>query len=84
MAVEAANGGKIGWRRRAPGLALAFSLAAACGLMPPEERGQATPPSRRSFRPPGYVLSWSDEFSGSALDTTRWTALRGDPRATPR
>jgi beta-glucanase (GH16 family) len=86
MSVEAAKDGKIAGRRRAPGLALAFSLAAACGLMPPAEQGQATPSEQAQLPPAGYVLTWSDEFSGPALDTTRWTAFegaRGDAEMTP-
>ncbi len=27
---------------------------------------------------PGYTLAWSDEFSGTALDATAWTAEQGD------
>ncbi len=31
--------------------------------------------------PPGWTLSWQDEFSGTSLDTTKWTAERTDDPA---
>src|SRR6185436_120054 len=30
--------------------------------------------------PPGYVLDWSDEFDGSALDTNKWNHRLLGPR----
>jgi beta-glucanase (GH16 family) len=75
-------------------LALALALAGAgCGLQPPEQPGatieppppppppppdQGGPPP--AMPPPGYQLVWSDEFPGTALDPTRWTARTGPRR----
>jgi beta-glucanase (GH16 family) len=78
-----------GARRALP--ALAAALALGCGLMPPEE--QATPQDegggsgdRADLPPPGYTLVLEDQFSGTRLDPSVWTALsapRLDAVSTP-
>jgi beta-glucanase (GH16 family) len=55
--------------RLVPALTLAVS---ACGLL----RSAPPPVSPR----PGYHLAWHDEFNGSRLDTTNWTAYEGPRR----
>jgi len=71
---------------RRAGLA-AMALALGCGLAPPdtaEAPGQA--PGQQTLPPPGYVLVWADEFNGSGLDASKWTASsgqRGDALSTP-
>ena len=78
------------------GTALAVAVAAAlalgaCGLAPPEEPAATTtppppppPPQAPGAVPPvppaGYRLVWADEFDGSSLDPTRWTADAGRRR----
>ena len=49
-------------------LALVAAMLAALTVTPPLAR--ATPPA-------GYTLVWSDEFSGTALDTNYWNVLTG-------
>lgn len=49
--------------------------AAACGRPLRAPRVPAPEPPR-----PGYALIWHDEFDGTALDPTRWTAYAGARR----
>lgn len=76
---------------RAGLLALAACAPLACGLMPAQEaqapQAQAPPPppapapgDTPALPPQGYVLTWQDEFDGTALDTSRWTAVTGPRR----
>jgi beta-glucanase (GH16 family) len=52
---------------------------AATGGAPPT--GGTTPGSitcgTHTISTTGYTLAWSDEFSGTSLDTSKWTALSG-------
>jgi hypothetical protein len=48
---------------------LALSLLSSCG--------SKTNAPADSGVPDGYTLEWSDEFDGSELDDTIWTALNG-------
>ncbi len=86
MRTRTSSGRQLGFRLRPRGLAFAALLAAACGLMPPEQPGQAAPSEQTPLPPEGYRLLWSDEFAGTALDASRWTAFagpRGDSETTP-
>jgi beta-glucanase (GH16 family) len=53
----------------------------ACGLQPPQQGAPAAPQTPQAnptaLPPAGYVLAWSDEFDGAALDARRWTAMTG-------
>lgn len=70
-------------RQAALGLALA---ASACGNQVPYGTGGSPPPAPprptqgAPVPPPGYRLVWSDEFDGTALDPSRWTADDGPRR----
>ncbi len=76
---------------RAPPLLLAC-VALACGLMPPQEshapQTQPPPPPPPppppseipALPPPGFTLLWQDEFGGTALDASKWTAMTGARR----
>ncbi|HEX9306535.1 MAG TPA: glycoside hydrolase family 16 protein [Anaeromyxobacter sp.] len=80
MPEAASSSGGEGRRPRGRALRLALAaLVAGCGLMPPEQPGQA-PAQQTPLPPEGYRLLWSDEFSGTALDPSRWTALAGPRR----
>ncbi len=82
-------------RRVARRLAIAAALALGCGLEPaPQQQsgsttgggGNGPPSSTASLPPAGYQLVFDDEFDGTSLDTSRWTALSGPRRdavATP-
>jgi beta-glucanase (GH16 family) len=63
--------------------------------MPPEQAKQpeptTVPPGTPTVTPtapggspvpplPGYQLAWEDEFQGTALDTSKWTAMTGPRR----
>jgi hypothetical protein len=66
---------------------ITLAVAAACGLMPPEEDGAPAPGSadRQALPPPGYALAWEDDFPGTILGPV-WTAFaepRGDALSTP-
>src|SRR5205814_5940728 len=50
---------------------LALSCIAECFILCPSPK--VRPAS--AAPPPGYVLVWSDEFSGTALDLTKWGHL---------
>ena len=69
-----------GWGRVVP----AAALALACGLLPPEKPAPATPqapaPAPVTLPPAGYQLAFEDDFVGSALDTSLWTAESGPRR----
>jgi beta-glucanase (GH16 family) len=57
------------------------AAALSCGLEPPEQPAAAAPQgSPTTLPPPGYVLAWSDEFNGTALDTGKWTPQTGTRR----
>jgi beta-glucanase (GH16 family) len=65
--------------------AAALALALACGLMPPEQPKSAPapappPPAPVALPPAGYQLVWEDDFQGSSLDSSKWTALVGPRR----
>ncbi len=65
--------------RGARRVAIAATLALACGLEPaPQQQSGST--QKVTLPPPGYQLVWSDEFDGTALDWSRWTALSGPRR----
>lgn len=49
-------------------------LLCACAPRPAQIAPQPPPPR------PGYRLVWHDEFGGTALDTTKWTARAGARR----
>ena len=53
-----------------PALALPFLLLSACG-------GDEGPPPGPGTDP-DWTLVWSDDFDGTALDATRWSAQVGD------
>ena len=65
------------WWRGA--LAASAALAAGCGLMPPE-KPSAQAPQAAALPPAGYELVWEDEFEGSTLDASKWTAAVGPRR----
>jgi beta-glucanase (GH16 family) len=63
--------------------AVAAALALACGLEAPQKTPTTPPPppaQATTLPPAGYQLVWSDEFDGSALDSSRWTAESGPRR----
>jgi beta-glucanase (GH16 family) len=69
--------------------ALALALALGCGLMPPEEAPAGAPetpmepvetPPGQALPPSGYALVWEDDFEGTRLDPSSWTALAGRRR----
>jgi len=84
-----------GRRTRAALAALAALVAASplgCGLMPPDQQAQPGPtekppdPAQGALPPAGYALALDEQFDGTALDASRWTAMdapRRDARATP-
>ncbi len=53
---------------------LHFALLAALGITSAPAFSQNTTPSASL---PGWTLTWSDEFSGSALDDSKWTRETG-------
>jgi beta-glucanase (GH16 family) len=60
--------------------ALLFAAVVACGgdsPAAPTQAGQAGSPAAPI---PGYRLVWQDEFSGGALDASKWTAQSGARR----
>jgi len=72
-------------------LALVTALGIACGLEPvPQQPAQPSQPSQPQQTPPatpqptvppaGYQLAFEDDFLGTSLDTTKWTALSGPRR----
>lgn len=62
-------------RRSRTLLGIVTAAWVGCGLQPPEEPGAAG--AQQQLPPSGYRLAWSDEFDGTALDTSRWNALSG-------
>ena len=58
-------------RRRVLLIALLAGLGASVGCMPVRNPLSTTP---ATTAPPGWQLVWNDEFDGSSLDTSRWTA----------
>ncbi len=67
--------------RGAARLAAIGALALACGLEPaPQQQSGSGDTSKTGLPPPGYRLAWSDEFQGTSLDPSRWTALAGPRR----
>jgi len=72
---------------------LAACAPLACGLAPPQEtpapQGQQQPPPAPPTPPPGntpavppsgFILVWQDEFDGTSLDTSKWSADTGPRR----
>ncbi|MBN2843077.1 MAG: glycoside hydrolase family 16 protein [Sedimentisphaerales bacterium] len=62
------------------GLVLLGMMAVSCAQVPGEtavaDAGQKVIPN--SYDTTGYSLVWSDEFSGSAVDTTKWSFDTGN------
>jgi beta-glucanase (GH16 family) len=56
-----------------------LAVGLACGLEPVDE-GAGGDRARATLPPAGYALVWRDEFDGTALDASRWTALAGPRR----
>jgi beta-glucanase (GH16 family) len=76
--------GKDGRRPRTRLLALAATLAAGCGLMPPEEQPQepdvpVPDPIVQTLPPAGYALVLEEGFDGTALDGSLWNVME-EPR----
>lgn len=65
-----------GWRGA---LAAGAALALGCGLLPPETPS-AKPVPTTALPPAGYELVWEDDFDGTTLDPSRWTAEVGPRR----
>jgi beta-glucanase (GH16 family) len=61
------------------GIVVVGALELACGLEPPE-KPQTDHPAAATLPPAGYQLAWRDEFDGTTLDTSRWTAEVGPRR----
>ena len=55
----------------------AAGLLLLCACAP---RGAQVSPQQLAPPRPGYRLVWHDEFDGTALDTTKWTAYAGPRR----
>jgi beta-glucanase (GH16 family) len=64
----------------------AIALAFGCGLAPPEQPKSAPTPAPTpaaqpvSLPPAGYQLVWEDDFQGTTLNSSKWTALTGPRR----
>ena len=63
----------------------------ACGLAPPDPQEKAAtppppaapvanPPDAPTLPPPGYQLAWEEDFAGTTVDTSKWTAMTGPRR----
>lgn len=62
--------------KRLLALSLPLLLAVSCAV----QHVPSPLPRRVSYAPPGYRLVWSDDFDGTALDTTKWSACTGARR----